>query len=259
MESMPETNPSEELFIQKFKKEMLGIIAQKITLSLFEKGDEEEIKNQISELVDNKIRRDGVEIAAHLHDKIIDDIIAGLPIKRADPAELQPTATAGPDINQAKRLHKAMAPYLATNLDDSLFQPGRESLLEQALTNLVDRKLSNLDERLTPETRDELLKMVLEKIFGGQATRLATTSVPMAVATEVPQQDDEDLRRELLFFVATHMDISSVQQREKDDLFQEVCRLIDSSDEIDASRFSNAMRSRFVSDMIEGKNMEFRL
>jgi hypothetical protein len=137
---------------------MTTFLAQRLTLSLFAAGREQELREAITRLVTAKLLEDHVALPEKEQAALIDDLIEGLPKQGSS---IQPSGAASPKSWTVDSLRAHVAPYIADHLGNHLFQPGREAQLAEAVYMLVQEKI-----RVDAIPADEGLKRALMEVIG---------------------------------------------------------------------------------------------
>lgn len=165
-------------------KRLIAHLAQHLTLSLFIAGKEKQLREAITQLVVAKLQEDYITLEPSDQAALVDELIAGLP--KTNPLQPAPVS-AQPKAWTVETLRAHLAPYIADHLSNSLFQPGCEAQLAEAVYMLVQEKI-----RLDAIDIDEALKRgLIEAICQGMGIPLPSAldpSVPILVKAATPSQ-----------------------------------------------------------------------
>lgn|GEM_PF-4712270 len=167
---------------RELRKRLTAHLAQRLTLSLFIKGKEQELRDAITRVVAAKLQEDHITLAEAEQAALVDELIAGLP--KTNP--LQPVQDQAQHIVwTVDSLRQHVAPYIADHLGNHLFQPGREAQLAEAVYMLVQEKI-RVD---SIEAGDGLKRGLIEAICQGMGIPLPSAlnpSVPPPVKAATP-------------------------------------------------------------------------
>jgi aspartyl-tRNA synthetase len=86
-------------FVAQFKKQLIPYLVQALDLKLYEKGQEEALKERIIQLVDERLTADKVPIGRHLRIRLLGDIIESM---LAKPTAGQSVIFFSADLNETK-------------------------------------------------------------------------------------------------------------------------------------------------------------
>jgi hypothetical protein len=160
---------------------MAAFLAQRLTLSLFAAGREQELRQAITRLVTAKLLEDKVALQEEEQAQLIDMLIEGLP-KQGLPT---PSSSRSTQTWTVDGLRAHVAPYIAAHLGNDLFQVGREAQLAEAVYMLVQEKI-----RVDALTVDEGLKRALMEVIcqamGIPLPSALNPDIPPPVKVETP-------------------------------------------------------------------------
>ena len=171
----------EEEFLRSLRRSMAGFLAQNLPFSLFQPGRTDELKERIQELVDSKLKERQLEVAPHLHEKLIRDIVSGLP------GTTSQAAVTAKIVHTEETLRALTAPYLAHHLSNDLLEPGHEAALARKIVQLVDEKLHADAISIEPDLHRKLIQTICRNMNVpapevAPSVPAAQTAVPAASA-----------------------------------------------------------------------------
>ncbi len=184
MSESSDPNFEQEAYLNSLRKEMASYLAQKLTFSLFQAGKTTELKDRIADLVEAKLLEDEIPLESEQKEKLISQIIAGMPMLKND--EIVSIADAQDSEKLSlEELQDIIRPYLASKLDDSLFEPERKDDLSEAIQRYIDQKIENDDLPVSDEQKSELVFTICTKM--GLTLKAPAPSEATAVPDEAPE------------------------------------------------------------------------
>ncbi|MDD5261838.1 MAG: hypothetical protein PHD76_08320 [Methylacidiphilales bacterium] len=159
----PETAPANTItpeqaeYLQSLRRGMTGYLAVHIPFPLFQAGRRTELQARIQQLVDSKLAEQETELAPHLHDKLILDILTGMP---SQTATLPGMAVSENVVHTVETLRALIVPYMARHISNDLLQEGHEKTLAKKIIQLVDEKLAADSIRIDAAMRHSLIEVI---------------------------------------------------------------------------------------------------
>lgn len=159
MSELDYSSLKEEAFLTNLRKQLASYVAQKLTFSLFQAGQYNELKWRIRELVDEKLQEEGIPLDNQTKEMLIDQLMSGMPIA---PPEIAPPPKPAPPVEMLTldQLQTLIKPYLASMLSDDLFKPERKTDLSREIVRLVDRKIAEDEIPVSVQQRVELIETI---------------------------------------------------------------------------------------------------
>ncbi|MEM6886322.1 MAG: hypothetical protein AAF571_14965 [Verrucomicrobiota bacterium] len=159
MSDSPEASVEQDAYLNTLRKELASYLAQKLTFSLFQAGKSAELKQRITDLVEEKLLTDQIPLKSAQKEKVINEIIAGMPtLEDADTASSDEIRDA--DKFTLEELQDIIRPFLATRLNDSLFSEDRKEDLVKAIEENIDDKIKMDDMPVPADQRAELIRTI---------------------------------------------------------------------------------------------------
>ncbi|MEM1158171.1 MAG: hypothetical protein AAF649_00055 [Verrucomicrobiota bacterium] len=169
----------QDAYLNNLRKELASYLAQKLTFSLFQAGKSAELKQRIHDLVEEKLLADEIPLESAQKEKVVNEIIAGMPTLQGDDVVAVGTVKDS-DKFTLEELKDIMRPFLATRLDDSLFNEDRKADLVTAIQDNIDDKIKMDDIPITSDQRQELIHAICSTMGLNPA------------APEAPADDEDD-------------------------------------------------------------------
>ncbi|MEM6886207.1 MAG: hypothetical protein AAF571_14365, partial [Verrucomicrobiota bacterium] len=159
MSDSPDASIDQDAYLNTLRKELASYLAQKLTFSLFQAGKSAELKQRIYDLVEEKLLTDQIPLKSAQKEKVINEIIAGMPTLQGD------DVVAMGDVKDSDKftleeLQDIMRPFLATRLDDSLFNDDRKADLVKAIEENIDDKIKMDAIPVADDQRQELITAI---------------------------------------------------------------------------------------------------
>lgn len=185
---------SAEAELTRLQKLMASYLAQKLTFSLFEPGRYDELKERIRELVNEKLGQDGTPLDESTKEQLVAKIIAGMPVKAGDDIQPQEAESPPPEKDDLtfplSDLQAIVKPYLASRLNDDLFQPDRKKDLTAQIQKLIHQKIEEDELPVPPNQEKELIASICQTM-GLTPPDIAASAVPQSAVSEAePEPDD---------------------------------------------------------------------
>lgn len=243
-------------FFQNFKKEIASYLAQKLSFSLFHKEKYPLLRKRITELVDEKLAFSKTKLEPEVRDRLINEIFDGLPKgPPADPSA--PTATE----DSFSKLHKEILSHLAQRLPDGFLTRATKPEIVATVTRIADEKLSHLP-KLDKGTHRKLLEKILERMDPALVAFIPSEeSAPPPPAEESNSEPspESELQRDVIFFLATHMDPSLFQTADRSVLRKEMEKVLAERPDHLQRPVSSGMKESILSDIMAKGTIEFQL
>ncbi|MBX2826239.1 MAG: hypothetical protein KTR33_16005 [Gammaproteobacteria bacterium] len=211
MSDSPDASIDQDAYLNTLRKELASYLAQKLTFSLFQAGKSAELKQRINDLVEEKLLADQIPLESAQKEKVINEIIAGMPSLQGE------DVVAAGDVKDSDKftleeLQDIMRPFLATRLDDSLFNEDRKADLVKAIEENIDDKIKMDAIPIAGDQRQELINAICSTMGLDPAAATSDSEAP-ASAPEVPNApplpDVADKKEEAPFVPASPPDAPS--------------------------------------------------
>jgi hypothetical protein len=178
----PSTTAQEKaLLLPELRKRMATFLAQRLTLSLFAAGREQELREAITLLVTAKLLEDQVALQEKEQAELIDMLIEGLPKQELIP----PSSPLSAKTWTVESLRAHVAPYIADHLGNDLFQVGREAQLAEAVYMLVQEKIREDALSVDEGLKRELMEVICQAM-GIPLPSALNPDIPPPVKVETP-------------------------------------------------------------------------
>ncbi len=159
----PEASPANTItseqaeYLQSLRRSMTGYLAVHIPFPLFQAGRRAELQARIQKLVDNKLAELETELAPHLHEKLILDILTGMP---SQTSAIPGTSESQNVTHTVESLRALIVPYMARHISNDVLQEGHEKALAKKIVQLVDEKLAADSIRVDSAMRHSLIEVI---------------------------------------------------------------------------------------------------
>ncbi|MEM9399013.1 MAG: hypothetical protein AAF984_02285 [Verrucomicrobiota bacterium] len=266
--SIPPTLPEEE--IAQIRKDLTIFLAQRITFSLFQPGQEDELKEQITKLVTDRIHDRKIPLSDDIKEIIIDDIISHMLEKSKIQVTAPPSATSSTATTTTRESEQGQSPeapvisflqlksdmvqYIAPILEDEILQSGSADRLKSHITHLVNNRLQHKDLSLDEETHARLIEEMLQGL-----KNLTTSEESVNKPTPKTTPIDTSLRRLFLFDIATHLDLVALAQIDRGQAYAQVAQVLEQKCAEKKIDLDPIEKKTFIHDILSGQNMEFQL
>lgn len=243
-------------FFQNFKKEIASYLAQKLSFSLFHKEKYPLLRKRITELVDEKLAFSKTKLEPEVRDRLINEIFDGLP--KEPGADLAESAEAEDSFS---KLHKEVLSHLAQRLPDGLLARAAKPEIAATVTRIVDEKLLHLPS-LEKGTHRKLLEKILERLDPALVAFMPseeTAVLPPAEDGGPEPSPESELQRDVIFFLATHMDPAIFQTPDRSILRKEMERVLAERPDHLERPVSSGMKESILSDIMAKGTIEFQL
>jgi|GEM_PF-5072740 len=242
-------------FFQNFKKEIASYLAQKISFSLFHNDKYPLLHKRITELVDEKLAFSKTKLEPEDRARLISEIFAGLP--KAPSTGVAENATVEDNFS---KLQKEVLSHLAQRLPDGLLARATKPEVVATVSRIIAEKLSRLPV-IDKGTHRKLLEMLLERIDPSLPAFIPPEEIiaaPVEETVAVPSPDSA-LQRDVIYFLATHMNPALFQTADRSVLRKELERALAERPDHLQRPVSSKMKESILSDIMAKGTIEFQL